>query len=276
MHKRNRQDMATLRRNHIQDDPEFLRGVFTHHAFSPHFHSTYVIEIVERGIDLFLCGEMEYRATEGSIVLINPYEVHTGRPGGRVALEYRSLYPTLEQFSKSARRHDFRNDEWPHFPRRVVHDPQLFEMLRDAHRRLETGDDPIAGHDSLDEALDMAVRHHAQRRPLSVLRGDERDAIHRVRVFLDEAYATKITNDELTEMAAMSQYHFIRVFRKEIGLTPHEYLISVRIENARRLLAEGMPIAETARHSGFFDQSHLTRHFKRLIGVTPGQYARSA
>lgn len=69
--------------------------------------------------------------------------------------------------------------------------------------------------------------------------------------------------------------HLVRAFSGAYGIAPHQYLMSRRVDRARRLLLEGRPPGEVASATGFYDQSHLTRHFKKLVGVTPGRYARS-
>ena len=69
--------------------------------------------------------------------------------------------------------------------------------------------------------------------------------------------------------------HFLRVFSKATGQTPHAYLVNLRVNLARELLATGTRPAEAAVAAGFSDQSHLTRVFKRIVGVTPGHYARA-
>ena len=63
-------------------------------------------------------------------------------------------------------------------------------------------------------------------------------------------------------------------FREATGLSPHHYLIQVRVERARQLLAEGAIPSMTALMTGFADQSHLTYHFKKHLGITPANYQR--
>ena len=78
---------------------------------------------------------------------------------------------------------------------------------------------------------------------------------------------------ELAAIAQMSPYHFIRLFRKATGKTPHQYILDQRITKAKYLLQQGeISISETAAIVGFCDQSHLTKYFRRITGVTPRQY----
>jgi AraC family transcriptional regulator len=79
-----------------------------------------------------------------------------------------------------------------------------------------------------------------------------------------------LTLAELSLVAGMSTYHFARTFKQVTGVTPHQYVLNVRVEHAKSLLLQGkLTIAEIASQVGFFDQSHFTRSFKRLVGVTP-------
>lgn len=91
--------------------------------------------------------------------------------------------------------------------------------------------------------------------------------------YIRDRLSEKITVADLADVVNLSSYHFSRVFQQEIGLTPHQYIIRYRVEEAKRLLsAKKLEIAEVAQQVGFADQSHLTRHFKQVVGVTPKQF----
>lgn len=81
---------------------------------------------------------------------------------------------------------------------------------------------------------------------------------------------------KLTEIAAIAQispYHFLRLFKQSIGVTPHKYILHSRIDKAKYLLqSSDLSIADIALRVGFCDQSHLTRCFKRILGLTPKQF----
>ncbi|MFF8599977.1 helix-turn-helix domain-containing protein [Streptomyces sp. NPDC015232] len=83
--------------------------------------------------------------------------------------------------------------------------------------------------------------------------------------------AARIGLDELAAVAGVSTSHFTRAFRASVGESPHQYVMRLRLEHARRaLLATNRSIAEIALEHGFADQSHLTRMMRRHTGITPG------
>ena len=98
--------------------------------------------------------------------------------------------------------------------------------------------------------------------------------LQRCRELIIEHYARSLTLDQLAAVSGLSRYHLVRAFAKAFGIAPHGYLIHVRIEKARKLLAAGMPAASVAAETGFADQSHFSHHFTQVTGITPGQYVR--
>jgi AraC family transcriptional regulator len=92
--------------------------------------------------------------------------------------------------------------------------------------------------------------------------------------FIQENYARDVSLNDIAESVHLSPFHVARLFKQALGVSPHQYLIQVRVNSARSLLSAGSgerSLAEVASAVGFADQSHLTRHFKRLLGVTPKQ-----
>lgn len=75
---------------------------------------------------------------------------------------------------------------------------------------------------------------------------------------------------EIADIAGVSVSHFKVLFRKSLGLPPHQYLIRRRVERAAMQLREGkMPIGQIALANGFCHQSHLAMHVRRVLGVSP-------
>ena len=81
--------------------------------------------------------------------------------------------------------------------------------------------------------------------------------------------------DELAEVIGLPRFRLLRAFRAETGLTPHGYLIQLRLQRAQQVLTAGHTVARAAAESGFHDQSHLHRHFRRTFAASPGRFART-
>jgi AraC family transcriptional regulator len=92
--------------------------------------------------------------------------------------------------------------------------------------------------------------------------------------YMHDHMAEHIALDELSRVAGVSRFHFVRQFRASTGVTPMRYLESCRIEFARKLLRDGTgSMPEIAIAAGFTDHSHFVKRFRRHAGCTPGQYA---
>ncbi len=93
---------------------------------------------------------------------------------------------------------------------------------------------------------------------------------------IQEHFAESLSLDELAAKAAMSPYHFIRVFKKETGYTPHEYLIQYRISTAKYMLKNTeLSIKDICFSTGFSSESSFCTAFKKETGFTPVSYRKS-
>lgn len=93
-----------------------------------------------------------------------------------------------------------------------------------------------------------------------------------------EAHASDpVDLDGAAAQAGLSSFHFLRVFARVFGLTPHQYLIRRRLGHAARLLADDtMPVTELALQVGFGDLSNFVRSFGQAAGMSPSQFRRLA
>src|SRR5262249_37300715 len=96
--------------------------------------------------------------------------------------------------------------------------------------------------------------------------------------YIEEYLDTTLTLGQMAAAANLSPFHFSRQFKVSIGMTPHQYVLSRRVERAQQLLQqdENLSLARIAMTVGFSDQSQFSHHFKRVVGVTPRQFRRSA
>ena len=91
--------------------------------------------------------------------------------------------------------------------------------------------------------------------------------------YVQKNFHRNISISELAENVSFSPSHFSRLFRKAANTTPAEYIISVRLANAKLLLAESdLTVAQIAEMCGFSDASYFSFYFKKTFSVTPIEY----
>jgi AraC family transcriptional regulator len=81
-----------------------------------------------------------------------------------------------------------------------------------------------------------------------------------------------VTVAELAGVAGFSPYHFLRVFKRATGHTPHRYLTLLRIAEVKRLLERGVTVTQAAQRCGFYSTAHLSAAFLRETGVRPSHW----
>ena len=92
------------------------------------------------------------------------------------------------------------------------------------------------------------------------------------KLFIDTRYAEPIDLEAIADEAYFSKFHFIKQFKSIYRLTPHQYLISIRIEKARQLLNGGMPVSDACYAVGFESLPSFSGLFKRVVGMSPSVY----
>jgi len=167
-------------------------------------------------------------------------------------------------------------------PRFGNSDP-LIERLMLGVRDMVHDDDPSATVyvDYLARAIAAGlIRRHssastARRHLDATLKGPTRQ-IRRAIDFMEANLEHSVDLQTIAEATGLSPSHFARQFRATVGKAPHQYLMQIRIDRAKRLLSEtDRGIAEVAFACGFANQEHLTRLFKRSCGLTPAGFRKA-
>jgi len=91
--------------------------------------------------------------------------------------------------------------------------------------------------------------------------------------FVDAHISADVSLVSLAQQAHVSPFHFARLFRRTLGVTPHQFVMQLRVLRALSLMkARTLSLAQIAVECGFHDQPHLTKAFRKLLGTTPGAH----
>jgi AraC-like DNA-binding protein len=243
---------------------EAFHARFTDHAYPMHVHDTWTLLVVDEGAVRYDLDRHEHGALDGMVTLLPPQVAHDGRSATPHGFRKRVLYldATLLDEGLIGRAVDAPE----------IADPALRGRVHRLHEALRLPGDELEA-ESRVELIAERLRWHLRRRYADAAPRPDRPLARRMRDLLDERIDTGVSLREAADRLYAHPAHLVRSFGLEFGIAPHQYLVTRRIDRARRLLLAGVPPHAVAAATGFYDQSHLTRHFKRVVGTTPARYA---
>jgi AraC-like DNA-binding protein len=248
----------------------------TSRSYPRHTHDQYGVGVIDSGAHRSWSDRGQVEAGPGDLICVNPGEVHDGHPVSRRPRSWRLLYldlPLVEETSEDV----LSTSNIPFtFAAPVFEDDRvrrLFDMVF-AH----AANAVISAQSMVCETtflqLFAHLHKHSTGKPTRLR--TPTPCIRRATSRIDDDPAARLTLKTLAQEAGLSRYQLIRGFARQLGLTPHAYILQRRVALARRLIRAGQDFADIALSCGFCDQSHLNRCFVRYLGVTPGQYSSRA
>ncbi|MDP4092774.1 MAG: AraC family transcriptional regulator [Bacillota bacterium] len=152
---------------------------------------------------------------------------------------------------------------------------ELFQMFKCLERESNRPDRLNLMLDSLEiQIATLLIREFKTNMKLYTPHLQDADSYIRLALeYIQTYFSSNITLDDICKEIHVSNYHFIRMFRMKVGMTPHRYLLKVRIEKAKELLSTNhYSVTETAMLCGFESVPHFSDTFKKLTGYSPVDY----
>jgi AraC-like DNA-binding protein len=237
-------------------------------CYSRHSHEVFSIGAITGGQSTYLHEKTCQTISTGTVVLMNPGDVHACNPIDDQPWSYIMLYVDaqwLGRVQQACGVEGFRG-----LPAISSADPDLFAGLLGLHETL------------IDPARESLEKHEAAIAFFTLMQqrlGGSDAPLKKVNVkveraaqYINQHFLRAIRLEEICQAANLSEAYLIRAFEQHYHITPHAYLINRRIQHAQAQLREGEPIADIAQQSGFADQAHFQRVFKKHLAATPGQY----
>lgn len=125
------------------------------------------------------------------------------------------------------------------------------------------------------DSLIAALIAHLSAPAAASVEGLSAQARDRAIDYIEARFTGPVSLQDLADAAGLGIRPFSRAFRHATGRSPHQYLLHRRVEQAKVLIRQGLPLADVAVQCGFCDQSQLTRTFVRQLGTTPGRFRSS-
>jgi AraC-like DNA-binding protein len=242
--------------------------------FEPHYHLDCHIGLVASGVQRQSLRGESFLLAPGAVQIMPPGEVHDGvaESDHPYTLHTFRLSPALlSGFGEEITgKHYF-----PSQPAVVLQDRDLAEQLLYLHGALQrTTADGMTNESLVLELLESLFARLKQPSPQTISGALSPQQLRQIRDFVDAHLADKIVLEDLSLLVGLDRFRFLKLFKRAVGMTPHAWLLRMRLEKAVALMATNrqMPITDIAHAVGFFDQSHFTRAFRDAYGVTPARF----
>lgn len=246
------------------DGVELLSCLDAGFDFPPHFHDAYCIWFNTKGGEHFSQRGVTDILQPDCFGIVAPGEVHANRAIDRTDRSLMTFYIHPAHFPSSSLA--FRSG--------FYRDPECLAALFSLFGVLQRSTASLEKESALQETFHLLARRHAVSKVTDPAIGNEKARVSGMIDIFRERLAENISLEELAQRFHCTSYHLIRSFKRERGLPPYAFLVHLRLERARELIARGQPLAQVALDTGFADQSHLTRRFKSLYGISPGIFKR--
>lgn len=249
-------------------------GRFSSFRFDRHYHLDYHVGLITEGVQRQGLNGETVLLGPGSIQLMPPCEIHDGASAGTQSYTLKTFRVSADLLKEVSEELTGR-DQFSALGGALLQDPQLANQLAQLHSALALG--PCASPLFVESQwLTLLGRLFAQARmvkPQFVKGTLSAVQWHRVKDHCNAHLAEKITLLELAALCGLERFQFLKLFKQTVGMTPHAWLIRLRLERACELLSHSQwELTQVAQEVGFYDQSHFNRAFKQAFGVAPSLY----
>lgn len=253
---------------------ELLTCLDGNFLFPPHFHDDYCIWLNCSGGEYYTHRGNTYVLQPDNLGIIAPGEVHANQACDQASRSLITFYLNPERLRQVGEQISERHAFCAEFASDSYLDSEALERLVILQHLLSESNSALERESAFLETVALLIEHHGVERLQRSAVGAEADRVALIVDFLRSDPGHDFTLEELAMMCDCTPFHLIRFFKKATGLSPHAYLVQLRLEQAKYLLGQGQQIVDVALDLGFSDQSHLTRAFKTRFGLPPGTYQR--
>lgn len=240
--------------------------------FPNHFHEYYVIGFIEGGKRHLWCKNREYDLSAGDLILFNPRDNHFCAPLDGTVLDYRAVNVKADVMNRAVREITGKEQAFS-FVQNVLFKSDISRSVADLYNAI-VGMEPRLKKEEAFYFLLEQLFHECAVWSDQVLAPEPSKAIQNLCTYMEQHFSENLTLDQLADKGGFGKSYLVRLFTRQVGVSPYRYLQTVRLNRARDFLEEGIAPVDAADMAGFADQSHFTNYFKEFTGLTPRQYQR--
>jgi AraC-like DNA-binding protein len=159
------------------------------------------------------------------------------------------------------------------FIQNIIDDRKLYQSFLSLCEYLFTDDFCLNKEEKVIEFISELMIKNCEKKPTKLKH--KNILVDDIKNYIDKNITLNLSLEEISKQFLITPFYLIRVFKKELFLTPHQYILNKRVNLAKELLSQNISISEVAFTTGFNDQSHLYKYFKQTFSISPKEYQKS-
>ena len=236
--------------------------------YKEHIHETFSIGINLEDKSIYTNKEKKYDLDVGMIAIVNPNEIHSCNPVLKTPNLYYMMYLDEKWCYGIQKSICDECDGFKSFPEAILYDEKLYMEYKTLCKTIFSDINYFEKENELVNFFTKLFRPYLRESTTKI----EDPIFEKLVKYLKENYKENISLEELSQKFELNSFYIIRLFRSQINITPHAYLLNIKINRAKELLKKGFSIVDTALECGFTDQSHFHRNFLKIVATTPKEY----
>ncbi|WP_338919086.1 AraC family transcriptional regulator [Pseudomonas silesiensis] len=240
-------------------------------CYTRHAHEHFSIGAITAGRSTYIHEQSHFQVGTGTVVLMNPGDVHACNPIDNQPWSYLMLYVDTPWLTDLQHQLGFSHDlAFRRFSITHNRDTLLFDGLKSLYEVLVDQQQEVLHKHSA--AVEFFTEVQLRLNPVDPPLREPNFKLERAADYIRDNCTQMLKLEDICLAAQLSPSYLIRAFKQQYGMTPHAFLVNRRIQFAQDRLRRGELIADVALEAGFADQAHFQRAFKQHLAATPGQY----
>jgi len=238
--------------------------------YKEHFHIDFSIGALIDGITELGFKNKKYILNKNELAVFNPYELHACNPINRQKRSYFMLYVNnvwLWNLQKAV----FKNvKNFTPIKNPIIKNKNLYVKFIQMCEKIAKSKVLSLEKEEIIEDFFVILFFQSIRKDIKT---PEVENLQKAKEYIIQNFNKNITVNDIAKQCKLSPFYFSRRFKKNFGISPHQFLMNIRIEKAKKMLKK-KSVIEVAYEAGFYDQSHFNNSFKQYTAITPLEYKK--
>lgn len=251
----------------MQNDLSYISVQNQRQGFPKHFHETFCISLIRKGVENIELEDRSVYTEAGSISITNPCELHANPMVDKDAVvNFDTIYISNDLVKYLLK------GEAGLFDNRQVRDMQLNNLFAALIRQLRS--ETLTNDDAILRPFLQQLYHHSRKADTLQYAAFREGQFSEIIGYIEQHLDDKIELEALAKIAMLNKYGFVKKFKAVTGLTPMNYVLMRKVFAAKEQITRTTDLTGLAYNYQFADLPHFSHTFKKYVGVSPNDFKK--